>query len=62
MHHLKLSEEDRLSLEGVVRRCTAEQRFVRRASIVLELSRGLSLLDVALKLGIGRQQVALWRD
>jgi len=49
-------------LESLVRKDTAEQRLVRRASIVLELAGGSSLVGTARKLGIDREQVALWRD
>lgn len=57
-----LSEEDRLVLEGLVRKETAERRLVRRASIVLALATGSSVIGVARSLGINREQVAVWRD
>ncbi len=59
---LSLSEEERCGLEGIVRRGTAEHRLVRRAKIVLELVSSQSLVATASKLGINREQVALWRD
>jgi len=49
-------------LEAVLRKATAPQRLVRRASIVLELAAGTSIVGTARKLGVGREQVALWRD
>jgi transposase len=59
---LHLSDEDRFHLEGLLRKGTAEQRLVRRASIVLELAVGASVIGTARKLGIDREQVAQWRD
>ena len=59
---LHLSQEDRLHLEELLRKGTAQQRLVRRASIVLELAGGVSVVGTARKLGIDREQVALWRD
>jgi transposase len=49
-------------LEAVLRKATAPQRLVRRASIVKELASGSSVIGTARKLGVGREQVALWRD
>ena len=46
----------------MVRKGTAEQRFVRRARIVLELAAGASLVDTARRLGIDREQAAQRRD
>ena len=62
MSLLILSEEDRSALLGLVRKGTAEQRLVRRASIVLELADGGSVVGTARKLCIDREQVAQWRD
>lgn len=56
-----LSVEDRLHLERLVRKGTAQLRLVRRASIILELATGSSITGVARKLGIHREQVAVWR-
>ena len=49
-------------MEGLLRKGTAEQRLVRRASIILELAGGASVVGAARKLGIDREQVAQWRD
>jgi transposase len=49
-------------LDAVLRKATAPQRLVRRASIVKELNSGTSVIGTARKLGVGREQVALWRD
>lgn len=49
-------------LSAVLRKATAPQRLVRRVSIVLELATGTSVVETAGKLGIGREQVARWRD
>jgi transposase len=49
-------------LRAVLRKATAPQRLVRRASIVLELAAGANVVETAGKLGIGREQVARWRD
>lgn len=49
-------------LDAALRKATAPQRLVRRAAIVKELARGTSIIATARKLGVGREQVALWRD
>lgn len=49
-------------LDAVLRKATAPQRLARRASIVKELAIGTSVIGTARKLGVGREQVALWRD
>jgi transposase len=59
---LHLSDEDRFCLEGLLRKGTLEQRVARRASIILELGSGSSVVGTARKLGLNREQVALWRN
>jgi len=59
---LHLTEQDRSTLLGWTRRGTAEARLARRAKIVLAFAEGAGVIGVARKLGIGREQAALWRD
>ena len=49
-------------MEALVRKDTCEQRLVRRAMIVLELAGGASIIATARKMGVNREQIALWRD
>jgi transposase len=62
MDLLPLSEQERATLLGWTRRGTAEARLARRALIVLAFSEGMSVIGVARKLGLGREQAAMWRD
>lgn len=59
---LQVSPQDREVLLSWTRRGTAEARLARRAAIVLSFGDGLAVVAVARKLGIGREQAALWRD
>lgn len=58
----QLTSDEIDQLDAVLRRATAPQRLVRRSAIVRELAAGTSVIGTARKLGLGREQVALWRD
>lgn len=57
-----LDEEQERALKKVARSNTASVRFARRAQIVLLAAEGCDNQHIAEKLGIGRIQVARWRD
>lgn len=58
---IELTEEERTTLEGWVRRTTTEQRMVRRARIVLEAAAGRTTTEVAASLDIRTATVSKWR-
>jgi transposase len=58
---VKLSREERKSLELLTRRGTAEQRQVMRAQIALMAHRGESTTAIAQALGVSVQTVSHWR-
>jgi transposase len=58
---VKLSKEERKSLELLTRRGTAEQRHVMRAQIALMAHRGESTSAIAQALGVSVQTVSHWR-
>jgi transposase len=58
---IKLSREERKSLELLIRRGTAEQRQVMRAQIALMAHRGESTTAIAQALGVSVQTVSHWR-
>ena len=58
---ITLTDLQKETLEGIVRRQTSEQRLVRRSRIVLLAAQGMSNGQIARKLGIGRQAVCIWR-
>ena len=51
---LEISEEDRASLERVVRASSSEVRMVERARIVLAAGEGLTTQQIARRVGCGR--------
>jgi transposase len=59
---IKLSREERKSLELLTRRGTAEQRQVMRAQIALMAHRGETTTAIALALGVSVQTVSHWRS
>ena len=59
--HITLSETERETLEGVVRKGKSGARVVRRALGLLELDRGKSISEVARTLGVDIDTVADWR-
>lgn len=60
--HIKLSKQDRTSLEGILRGGKISARVFKRATGLLELDRGKMLKVVAQTLGVARVTVAAWRD
>ena len=58
---IKLSREERKSLELLTRRGTAEQRQVMRAQIALMAHRGEATTAIARALGVSVQTVSHWR-
>lgn len=59
---IKLSREDRKSLELLTRRGTAEQRQVVRAQIALMCHAGASTTAIAEAVGVSVQTVSHWRS
>ena len=60
-HAIKLSGEERKSLELLTRCGTAEQRQVMRAKIALMAHRGESTTSIAQAVGVSVQTVSHWR-
>jgi transposase len=58
---LEISEEDRASLERVVRASSSEVRMVERARIVLAAGEGLTTQQIARRVGCGERTVKKWR-
>jgi len=56
-----VSDEQRVTLESMVRSQTIDVRAARRARIVLLAGEGLGDRDIARRLDIGRIQAARWR-
>ncbi len=61
-HHLELSEAERSSLTSLIAGGQLTAKVFRRATALLELSRGKSLAEVAATLSVTYQTVAAWRD
>lgn len=59
---VKLSDEERRALEGIVAAATSEQRMVRRARVVLLAAEGLPNRRIAGEVGLSEQKVAQWRN
>jgi len=57
-----LSDEERAELNGLVRSKLTSVRLAQRARIVLLAAQGLRNKDIAARLGVGRIQVARWRE
>jgi putative transposase len=60
--HLELSDAERSSLTSLISGGQLPARVFRRATALLELSRGKSLAEVAQTLSVTYQTVASWRD
>jgi Winged helix-turn helix len=58
---IELSDEDRVQLESLVRRRTAEQRMVVRARVVLAAADGEENASVAGRLRVALNTVIKWR-
>ncbi len=59
---LQVSPVQRALLQRLVRRQTADQRLVRRASLVLALAADPCVQAVARQQGLTRKSVRRWRD
>jgi transposase len=62
MAALVLSEPERQTLEGWIRRRTSAQALALRARIVLACAQGAANGEVAKRLGVSRQTVGKWRS
>jgi transposase-like protein len=62
MKTVSLSPADRERIAELVGSPVTPLRVVQRARIVIALSEGRSVREVARRLGVARQTVALWRD
>ncbi len=60
--HLELSEDEISSLTSLIKNGQLPARVFRRATALLELSRGKALIEVAQTLDVADQTVATWRD
>lgn len=59
---IKLSEEEQLSLEQLVRRHTTAQQIALRARIVLSAAKGKTNSEIQAALDVTINTVRLWRD
>lgn len=59
---VKLSKQERESLQALIRRGTAAQRDVKRARLALLVHEGQTTSAIASSLGLSRPTVTLWRD
>ena len=57
-----LTDAVRKDLEKASRSNTSSVRFARRAEIILRASQGMTNKEIAAEMGIGRLQVARWRE
>ena len=58
---IQLSDDERGTLEGWVRRSTTEQRMAQRAGMVLEAAAGKANKEIATLLHVRRATVSVWR-
>src|SRR5262245_33396002 len=61
-HHITLSDDDRSTLERLLSHGTLSARKFKRATALLELDRGKTLVEVAATLQVNYTTVAQWRD
>lgn len=59
--HIKLSEKDQGYLMAIISKGETSAKIFRRATALLELNRGKSLVAVASTLEVSRQSVSAWR-
>ena len=59
---IELTHEQQLELKKLARSKRTSVRLVQRAQIVLLAAQGVQNKDIAEQLGIGRVQVARWRQ
>jgi transposase len=60
--HVKLNAEDREYLESLISKGKLPAKMFKRATGLLELHRGKTLVAVAEALGVSYVTVAAWRD
>jgi len=61
-HHITLSEDDRSTLERLLSAGTLSARKFKRATALLELDRGKTLVQVATTLSVSYPTISTWRD
>ena len=61
-HHITLRDNDRSTLERLLSGGTLSARKFKRATALLELDRGKTLVEVAATLQVNYTTVASWRD
>jgi transposase len=59
---IELSDEERTSLEAIVRSPRSEQRMVRRARVVLAAADGIANRRIAVEAGLSERKVGVWRN
>jgi transposase len=59
---ITLTDEERASLEEVVRSPTSEQRMVTRARVVLAAAEGKPNRQIAREVGLSERKVGVWRN
>jgi transposase len=60
--HVTLSDDDRSTLERLLAHGTLSAKKFKRATALLELDRGKSLIEVAITLQVTNPTVSSWRD
>jgi transposase len=60
--HITLSDDDRSTLERLLSAGTLSARTFKRATALLELDRGKTLVEIAAILRVNYTTVASWRD
>ena len=60
--HVKLTDEERQSLQALLAKGSLQARMFKRATGLLELDRGKTLEAIAATLGVNYNTVAQWRD
>jgi transposase len=59
---IELSDEERTSLEAIVRSPRSEQRMVTRARVVLAAADGIANRRIAGEVGLSERKVGVWRN
>lgn len=60
--HFTLFNADRAYLQALVRKQTVSRRAFQRASALLQLDQGQTLLNIANNFNVSRVTIAKWRD
>lgn len=56
-----LTERQKMLLENIIRSRIAPQRLIQRGQVILLAAGGMRNSEISLQIGMGRQQVGLWR-